>query len=99
MAKELQLPDDRPYPFKTAEGPKRVVLRPGDTVEKVLPYSEVCMHLRVAGKRLKVRLGLNGRTAQIYDADGKPYSFPVLAGEAGLHDNYDGTFYCYPDMG
>jgi len=41
-------------------------IRPGETVEKVLPHSEVCMHMRVAGKRMKVQLLESGRMCQLY---------------------------------
>lgn len=47
-----------------------------------LPYSEVCLHMRVAGRRMLV--GPAGpRMAQLYDDDGKPFSFPITRGEAG----------------
>jgi hypothetical protein len=54
-----------------------------------LPYSEVCMHLRVAGTRMGARLQPNGMV-QLLDADGRDFSFPITAAEAGLHhDQHD----------
>jgi len=51
-----------------------------------LPYSEVCMHLGVAGTRMRARLEPNGMV-QLLDADGRAFSFPITAAEAGLdHD-------------
>lgn len=50
------------------------------TVE--LGYSEVLVHLRVAGKTRKVDVLPNG--AQLLDEDGHPLSFPVSHGEAGI---------------
>jgi hypothetical protein len=54
-----------------------------------LPYSEVCMHLRVAGTRMRARLQPNGMV-QLLDADGRDVSFPITAAEAGLHHDQDG---------
>lgn len=50
------------------------------TVE--LPYSEVCMHMRVAGKEMDVAL-LSTGMCQLFDADGRPFSMPITRGEAG----------------
>jgi hypothetical protein len=52
----------------------------------ILPSSEVCMHMRVAGKPMLVEL-LPGRHAvQLYTPDGVPFSSPILPGEAGVYD-------------
>jgi hypothetical protein len=51
-----------------------------------LPFSEVCMHLRVAGTRMRARLEPDGMV-QLLGPDGSPFSFPITAGEAGL--DYD----------
>ena len=61
-----------------------------------LPYSEVCMHMRVAGKTMLVQ-DVGHNMAQLYEmtwvgADnnarpqrpGGKFSFPILHGEAGL---------------
>lgn len=48
----------------------------------VLPHSEVCMHMGVAGKQADVLL-LPKDAAQIY-IDGKKFSAPVTRGEAGV---------------
>lgn len=47
-----------------------------------LPYSEVCMHLRLAGTVREVRVLTAG--VQILNEDGSPCSFPITHGEAGL---------------
>lgn len=52
---------------------------PRRTVE--LPYSEVCMHMRIAGREAEVELLPNGM-AQVY-LDGRPFSAPITCGEAG----------------
>jgi hypothetical protein len=54
-----------------------------------LPYSEVCMHLRVAGTRMRARL-LETGMVQLLDPDGGDFSFPINAAEAGLRHDQDG---------
>jgi hypothetical protein len=54
-----------------------------------LPYSEVCMHLRVAGTRMPARLQTDGMV-QLLDPDGRDFSFPITAAEAGLDHDQDG---------
>jgi hypothetical protein len=56
-----------------------------------LPYSEVCMHLRVAGTRRRARLQPDGMV-QLLDPDGRDFSFPITAAEAGLHHDQDGWY-------
>jgi hypothetical protein len=56
-----------------------------------LPYSEVCMHLRVAGSRTRARLVADGMV-QLLDGDGREFSFPITAAEAGLDLDQDGWF-------
>lgn len=48
-----------------------------------LSYSEVCVHMRVAGIHRPV-VELAGGMAQILNRDGSLFSFPVCRGEAGL---------------
>lgn len=85
-------------------GEVRTYVNVGDTVTVLLPYSEVCMHMRVAGRRMPVRLQastyFNGEVvpgaapvAQILNASGTEYSFPVLYGEAGFYRDSDGRYY------
>jgi hypothetical protein len=71
----------------------RIYLTDGDVVQVRLPYSEVCMHMKVADKVMGVRL-VEGHMAQLLNRDGSPFSFPITAGEAGLHfDPATRTFY------
>jgi hypothetical protein len=78
-------------------------------VTVTLPYSEVLMHLRLAGKERKVDVLPDG--VQLLDEDNEPLSFPVTHGEAGirylgmpellahkdciLQLNNDCTWHCY----
>lgn len=68
----------------------KVRVAPGDTVEIVLPWSEVCMHMQVADQRRGVLVGEHG--AQILNADGSPFSFPVTHGEAGIFRDQGGLY-------
>jgi hypothetical protein len=65
------------------------LIHPNQEFTLQLPYSEVCMHLRVAGTRMRARLQPNGMV-QLLDADGREFSFPITAAEAGLHLDHDG---------
>jgi hypothetical protein len=63
-------------------------IHPDQEVVLELPYSEVCVHLRVAGTRVRARLQANGMV-QLLDPDGREFSFPITAAEAGLdHDQH-----------
>lgn len=64
----------------------------GVPVTVTLPYSEVCMHMKVAGKRMTVVL-LSPWEAQIHDDEGKPFSFPITHGEAGIYWDSKEGFY------
>ena len=64
-------------------------LHPGQETILELPYSEVCMHLGVAGTRMRARLETNAMV-QLLDADGRAFSFPITAAEAGLDHDQDG---------
>lgn len=59
-----------------------------DAFRLTLAYSEVCMHMRVAGKTMWVRpTNFNGHEfigIQLLNDDGSNFSFPILKGEAGL---------------
>lgn len=56
--------------------------RVGDVVRVTLPWSEVCMHMRVADRVMDVRVLEHG--AQLLNADGSNFSFPITHGEAGI---------------
>jgi hypothetical protein len=64
-------------------------LQPNQETILELPYSEVCMHLGVAGTRMRARLEPNGMV-QLLDTDGRAFSFPITAAEAGLDHDQDG---------
>jgi hypothetical protein len=48
-----------------------------------VPFSEVCMHMRVAGTWMFVQ-PLPHNMAQLYTLGGSKFSMPITRGEAGL---------------
>lgn len=52
-----------------------------ETIE--MPWSEVCMHMGIAGKWMLAERLPTGMV-QLYTLDAKPFSFPIGAGEAGM---------------
>lgn len=77
--------------------PAPVTIAPGQRVRVRLPWSEVCMHLRVAGKVMTCELVEGGSAVQLYDEEGDPYSFPITPGEAGFFRHTGGSAYTYPE--
>lgn len=82
----------------------RIYLRPGDRVRLEMPFSEVCMHMRVAGTAMDVELlsgdrGNAGRpwfAVQLYrPGEPCPFSLPITPGEAGIFTCADGSHYAY----
>ena len=74
---------------------------PGRRVRIVAPFSEVCMHMRVAGQQMDAVLlersdgDRRWYSAQLYQpGSATPFSFPITTGEAGIFDGEDG-FYTY----
>ena len=67
------------------------LIHPNQETTLELPYSEVCMHLRVAGTRMRARLVADGMV-QLLDPEGREFSFPITAAEAGLDHDHDGWF-------
>ena len=65
------------------------LIHPNQETILELPYSKVCMHLRVAGTRMPARLQPNGMV-QLLDTDDCDFSFPITAAEAGLDHDHDG---------
>ncbi len=73
----------------------RMHLQAGDVVRLRLPYSEVCMHMRVAGKPMNVQIVVEGTSAvaQLLNDDGSRFSSPILLGEAGIYTDGVGNHY------
>lgn len=56
---------------------------PDGAVLVTLPYSEVCMHMGVAGTRMFI-VPVDNNMAQLYTLAGEKFSFPITRGEAGI---------------
>src|SRR2546421_764139 len=67
----------------------------GDVVRVRLPSTEVCMHMRVAGKAMNVQIVTDGISvaAQLLRDDGSPFSTPITLGEAGILTDEAGRLY------
>ena len=54
----------------------------GHVERREVPYSEVAMHMRIAGDEMwMMRVGPH--MVQLYDDDGRVFSSPITSGEAG----------------
>jgi len=68
----------------------------GDTARVALPWSEVCMHMRVADKIMTVQItGGPYPMAQILRADGSPFCGAITLGEAGIGRTDAGEYFAY----
>ena len=70
-------------------------IHPGETAEVEIGFSEAACHLGIGGKTMTVKLLDDGRMAQVFDSNGKPFSFPITYGEAGIYRTDAGNFYHY----
>lgn len=79
----------------------------GDMIRMVGNYSEVMMHMGLAGRPVIVELIPRNRfdgkgrmlcSAQVYDLYHKPMGAPITTGEAGIYEDADG-YYGYEDYG
>ena len=64
-------------------------LEVGDRFITILPHSEVCIHMQVAGQFMVCELLSNGMV-QLYSAKNvdrlyRKFSFPITSGEAGVY--------------
>lgn len=77
-------PPDQGRPREYAEGYRRGRFLMDRCLVIAMPYSEVCMHMGIAGKGMLVEPLDNGM-AQLYDPDtGAAFSAPITKGEAGI---------------
>jgi hypothetical protein len=76
--------------------PESVEIKPGESGRKVMPFSEVCMHIGVAGHEMDFVLNEKVWPSVQLMKDGQPYSSTITTGEAGVFSRHDGTWYYYP---
>ena len=77
----------------------KVYAAPGIRYLIECPSSEVCMHMSIAGKLRYAELQSSRYyyySVQLYDLDHKPFSFPILTGEAGFYTDEEQRFYFHP---
>lgn len=68
-------------------------IKVGEFGTTLMPHSEVCMSMRVAGKVMRFKV-VSDRAVQLYDADSyREFSFPILPGEAGIYTDDQGMYY------
>jgi len=64
----------------------RIYVERGKFYRVKLPWSEVCMHMQVAGKEMLISVvGEYYAMAQIHEDNGQVFSAPVTLGEAGVY--------------
>lgn len=79
---------------------QRVYVRPGTKFVCTMPASEVCMHMRIVGQRRVCEFVGERPMVQLYDqvseirdgVDLKPFSAPILTGEAGIYTDEHGFY-------
>lgn len=67
----------------------------------IMPYSEVCMHMKIAGKPMYfqlIEIRPSRCLVQLYDAENQtsPWFSPILPSEAGLFQD-DESYYYYTE--
>lgn len=70
----------------------KVYVVKGEQVTHHMPFSEVCMHMGIAGKQMHCIMQDNGMV-QLFDLEGDKFSFPITSGEAGFYQDANGFYY------
>jgi hypothetical protein len=73
------------------EPAERRYIKPFEPFRAVCPHSEVCMHMRVAGRVMWMVL-LDGYCVQLLTDGWEPFSIPILDGEAGVYQDAQGSY-------
>jgi hypothetical protein len=72
----------------------RVYVRKGTKFVSTMPYSEVCMYMGIAGKKMGCEFVGERPMVQLFDIETRqPFSAPILTGEAGVFTDEHGEFY------
>lgn len=72
-----------------------VEIEPGQWGLAIMPYSEVCVHMQVAGKPMLFILRADGMMVQLFSPSGQVFSGPITPGEAGIYQDGQRRYY-YP---
>lgn len=85
---------------KNQTTPERVI--PGKIYRGIMPWSEVCLHLGVAGKVMLFEVRPDGQMVQLYHPGStplRPFSFPITLGEASVFSDAEGLYHYAPEHG
>ena len=75
-------------------------IHPGERGRKLMPHSEVCCHMRVAGKEMNFELlDKEYPSVQLFRDNGDYFSGPITYGEAGIFRDDNGFYYYKNDSG
>jgi len=71
----------------------------GHKGNKLMPWSEVCLHMNVQDTHMDFEVLPSGMV-QLFK-NGSMFSSPITSGEAGLYHNHDNEhqFYYHPNLG
>jgi hypothetical protein len=76
--------DSLNYISRFRDGPtRRVGITEGRRYRVRMPHSEVCMHMKIAGKEMLLELTLTPCPMVQLFQDGRPFSSKLTPGEAG----------------
>jgi len=76
---------------------KQTFIKPGEEGEGIMPCSEVCMHMKIADKKMKFKFLPHNKMVQLLRPDGFPFSTPITQGEAGIYGPEGGKYYYYKE--
>lgn len=62
-------------------------IKPGEKGRGMMPWSEVCMHMRVSDTVMEFELLETGEMVQLIAGNGEKFSAPILPGEAGIYQD------------
>lgn len=80
--------------------PNKIDLRIGDRWLATMPYSEVCMHMKIAGTKMLCEFTNTPYSpmVQLHSRDGRVFSAPISTGEAGVYHDKSNGFYTYGEV-
>lgn len=77
---------------------KSTYVQHGELYYGFMPCSEVCMHMRIAGRCMMFEIvGQDHPMVQLHRADGSHFSFPITTGEAGVYRDAQGLYFHPPE--
>lgn len=77
---------------------KKIDIKTNKLYALVMPYSEVCSFMRIAGTVKLIELLPDTYSVQLYNLDGTLFSFPIGYSEAGIYRTSEYEFYSYEPL-